>query len=49
MISIPVADEEVLKAVIEQGLLPVEGDDVSKISLEQTRESLEASGWTVEE
>lgn len=49
VISIPVADEEVLKAVIEQGLLPVEGDDVSKISLEQTRESLEASGWTVEE
>ena len=49
VITIPVADEEVLKAVIEQGLLPVDGDDVSEISLEQTRESLEASGWTVEE
>ena len=47
VITIPVADEEVLKAVIEQGLLPVDGDDVSEISLEQTRESLEASGWKI--
>lgn len=49
VISIPVEDEDVLKAVIDKGLLPVDGENVTELSLEQTRESLEASGWTIEE
>lgn len=49
VISIPVADEDVLKAVIDQGLLPVEGDNVTELSLEQTKQNLEDSGWTVQE
>lgn len=49
VISIPVDDEEVLQAVIDQGLLPVEGENVTELSLEQTRQNLEDSGWTVEE
>lgn len=48
-IVIPVADEDVLKTVIDQGLLPVEGENVTQLSLEETRKGLEASGWTVEE
>lgn len=41
-------DEETLKAVVAAGILPVEGDDVTELSLEQTKESLGNSGWTIE-
>lgn len=41
-------DEDTLKAVVNQGLLPVEGENVTAISLEDTLDSLESSGWTVE-
>lgn len=40
-------DEETLKAVVAAGILPVEGDDVTELSLEQTKESLGNSGWTI--
>lgn len=41
-------DEETLKAVVAAGILPVDGDDVTELSLEQTEKSLEESGWTIE-
>nr|WP_308000280.1 DUF1307 domain-containing protein [uncultured Merdimonas sp.] len=41
-------DKETLKAVIDAGLLPVSGDNVTELSLEQTKEGLENSGWTFE-
>lgn len=41
-------DEETLKAVIDAGLLPVSGDNVTKLSLEQTKEGLQDAGWTFE-
>lgn len=41
-------DEETLKAVVAAGILPVSGDDVTELSLEQTKESLGDAGWTVE-
>ena len=41
-------DEETLAAVIEAGLLPVDGEDVTALSLEMTKENLAAAGWTVE-
>ena len=41
-------DEETLKNVIEQGLLPVDDENLTQLSLESTVENLEAAGWTVE-
>lgn len=42
-------DKETLKAVIEKGLLPVTGGDkVEKLSLKETKKTLEGSGWKVE-
>lgn len=40
---------ESLQEVIEKGLLPITGDNVERLSLEQSVEQLEASGWTVSE
>lgn len=47
-ISMDVENKDTLKAVIEAGLLPVEGDNVTKLSLKSTKEALEKAGWTVE-
>lgn len=41
-------DEETLKTVIDEGLLPVSGDNVTELSLEQTVEGLKEAGWTFE-
>lgn len=41
-------DEETLEAVISAGILPVDGDDVTELSLEQTEKSLGDAGWTIE-
>lgn len=41
-------DEETLKAVIEQGLLPIDDEDATRLSLKATVDNLESSGWTVE-
>lgn len=41
-------DEETLKAVVSAGILPVDGDDVTELSLEQTEKSLGDAGWTIE-
>ncbi|RGD75365.1 DUF1307 domain-containing protein [Anaerofustis stercorihominis] len=44
-------DEETLKTVISKGLLPVTGSsgEVTKLSLDKTKESLQKAGWTLEE
>lgn len=47
-ISMNVEDKDTLKAVIDAGLLPVTGDNITKLSLKATKESLESSGWTIE-
>ena len=41
-------DERTLKTVVEQGLLPVDDENVTQLSLQSTVENLEASGWTIE-
>lgn len=41
-------DEETLKAVVEQGLLPIDDEDATRLSLKATVDNLESSGWTVE-
>lgn len=41
-------DTETLQAVVEEGLLPVDDEDVTQLSLEATVDNLESSGWTVE-
>ena len=43
-------DEETLKTVISKGLLPVTGSsgNVTKLSLDKTKESLQKAGWTLE-
>lgn len=47
-ISMNVGDKDTLKAVIDAGLLPVTGDNVTQLSLKSTKEALKESGWTVE-
>ena len=47
-IEMNVGDKETLKAVIKAGLLPVDDENVEKLSLEKTLEGLGSSGWTVE-
>lgn len=47
VVEIDLQDADGIKALSEAGLLPLEGD-ANKISLEKSRETLEASGWTVE-
>ncbi len=42
-------DEETLKTVVEQGILPVDNEDLTQLSLESTLDNLESSGWTVEQ
>ena len=42
-------DEETLKPVVEAGLLPVDDENVTELSLEQTKKNLEDTGWTFEE
>ena len=41
--------EETLKQVVEAGLLPVDDENVTELSLEQTKKNLEDTGWTFEE
>ena len=41
-------DEDTLKAAMEQGLLPVDNEDTTQLSLEATIDNLESAGWTVE-
>ena len=41
-------DEETLKAVIGQGLLPIDDEDATRLPLKATVDNLESSGWTVE-
>ncbi|OUP86163.1 hypothetical protein B5F07_02385 [Lachnoclostridium sp. An169] len=41
-------DEDTLKTVIGQGLLPVDDEDLTQLSLDATVENLESAGWTVE-
>lgn len=43
-----VEDKDTLKAVIDAGLLPVTGDNITQLSLKKTKESLESAGWTIE-
>ena len=41
-------DKDTLQTVVEQGLLPVDDENVTRLSLKATTDNLEASGWTVE-
>ena len=41
-------DEDTLKEVVEQGLLPVDDENVTQLSLEATVDNLESDGWTIE-
>ena len=41
-------DEDTLKEVVEQGLLPVDDENVTQLSLEATVDNLESAGWTIE-
>lgn len=41
-------DEDTLKAVIGEGLLPIDDEDATQLSLKATVDNLESSGWTVE-
>ena len=47
-IDMNVGDKDTLKAVIDKGLLPVTGDNVTQLSLKETKKSLETAGWTME-
>lgn len=40
-------DEDTLKEVVEQGLLPVDDENVTQLSLEATVDNLESAGWTI--
>lgn len=39
---------DILKAVVEQGILPVDNEELTELSLESTVDNLESSGWTIE-
>lgn len=39
---------DILKAVVEQGILPVDNEELTELSLESTIDNLESSGWTIE-
>ncbi len=39
---------DILKAVVEQGILPVDNEELTGLSLESTVDNLESSGWTIE-
>ena len=41
-------DEDTLNEVVEQGLLPVDDENVTQLSLEATVDNLESAGWTIE-
>ena len=41
-------DKDTLQTVVEQGLLPVDDEDVTQLSLKATTDNLEESGWTIE-
>lgn len=41
-------DEETLQAVIQAGMLPVDDENITALSLQSTLDNLEALGWTVE-
>lgn len=41
-------DEDTLKEVVEQGLLPMDDENVTQLSLEATVDNLESAGWTIE-
>ena len=41
-------EEDTLKEVVEQGLLPVDDENVTQLSLEATVDNLESAGWTIE-
>lgn len=47
VIVIP-TEGDTLQAVVEQGLLPVDNENLTQLSLEATIENLESSGWTIE-
>lgn len=47
VIVIP-TEGDILKEVIEQGLLPVDNEELTQLSLKATTENLESSGWTIE-
>lgn len=47
-ITMNVGDKDTLKSVVSGGLLPVDDENVTKLSLKATVEALESSGWTVE-
>lgn len=42
-------DKDTLQAVVKAGLLPVDDEDVTELSLKSTQENLESMGWTSEE
>ena len=39
---------DILQAVVEQGILPVDNEELTELSLESTVDNLESSGWTIE-
>lgn len=41
-------DKDTLQAVVKAGLLPVDNEEVTKLSLEDTVNNLEEAGWTAE-
>ena len=41
-------DEDTLRVMIDQGILPVDNEELTQLSLDATVENLESSGWTVE-
>ena len=41
-------DTETLQSVIQAGMLPVDDENVTLLSLQSTLDNLEAAGWTVE-
>ena len=41
-------DKDTLQTVVEQGLLPVDDENVTQLSLKATTDNLEESGWTIE-
>ena len=41
-------DKDTLQTVVEQGLLPVDNENVTQLSLKATTDNLEESGWTIE-
>ena len=42
------ADKDTLSVMIDQGILPVDNEELTQLSLDATVENLENSGWTVE-